>query len=163
MKAKFFCQKLFLTEHFREIEKGTLPWEAAWAKVSGFVKVCGYLDSVYRLIALNFKNIRWNKLIWIPFEKLSRLRLLSYLHLPENKLRSHKRFQIQTFRIHALSATLLAHLYCTLLDEIFKQVKTKANIIQHGAQTRPTCYIQQFWMMLAQHVGFVWEGLECKW
>ena len=52
-------------------------------------------------------------------------------------------------------ATLLGQQCCTMLDEGFKQVQTQANIIQHSVQTRPTCCIQQCWVMLVQHVGFV--------
>jgi hypothetical protein len=48
-----------------------------------------------------------------------------------------------------------------MLDENFKQVyfklmPTSSNIIQHIA-LGPTYRIQQFWMMLDQHVGFVYS------
>ena len=43
---------------------------------------------------------------------------------------------------------------CTVLDEI---TKILSNIFQHSVQTRPTCCIRQCWMMLDQHVGFVFK------
>ena len=36
---------------------------------------------------------------------------------------------------------------------------TSSDIMQHGGQTNATCWIQQCWMMLHQHVGSVWLGL----
>ena len=40
---------------------------------------------------------------------------------------------------------------------------TSYNIVQHGGQTSATCWIQQCWMMLHQHVGSVWPGLYSVW
>ena len=52
-------------------------------------------------------------------------------------------------------ATLSRQQCCTMLDENFKLKPTSSNIIKHSVQTRPACCIQQCWMMLDQHVGFV--------
>ena len=37
---------------------------------------------------------------------------------------------------------------------------TSCNIVQHGGYTSATCWIQQCWMMLHQHVGSVWIRLH---
>ena len=70
------------------------------------------------------------------------------------------------FGVCSSKANMVQHCWpkqcCTMLDENFKQVKTQANIIQHGVQTRRTCWIQQSWMMLDQHVGFFERALMVK-
>ena len=56
-------------------------------------------------------------------------------------------------------ANNVVHCWMKILSN-FKLKPTSSNIIQRSVQTRPTCCIQQCWMMLDQRVSFVSTGLD---